>query len=122
MKQVLICVPEALCDVANAFMIAAGYGPEDGNTFTACGFTHSTGTYSVAAFRASEHWLGRLTAPLAAPYWPVDLDAARLGQSLLMVFDTSQQGPPPEPRDDGILVLLGVPGRGVLDQLGLSRI
>lgn len=122
MKQVLICVPEALCDVANALMSAVGNSPEDGNTFTACGFTHSTGPYAVAAFRASGDWLARLEAPLAAPDWPVDMDAARLGQSLLMVFDMSQPGPPPEPRDDGIFVLLGIPGRGVLDQLGLSRI
>lgn len=76
----------------------------------------------MAAFRALDHWLSRLEAPLVAPDWPIDLDAARLRQPPLMVVDTSQPAPPTESRDDAILVLLRIPGRGVLDQIGLSRI
>jgi hypothetical protein len=121
MTQVIICTPEALCDAANALMCVLGSGPEEGGTFASLGFSHDSGAYSLAAFRASDDWLLRLTAPLVAPEWKVDLDGAEYAQAALEILDMSGAPEIPELRPDAILVLLSASGREVLDLLGLRR-
>lgn len=118
MTQVILCTPEALRDDANALMCALGSGPEDGGTFASLGFLHETGAFAVAAFRATDDWLARLTAPLAAPEWPVDLAAAGRAQAALEIADMSGT---PHLRADAILVLPTESGRDTLDRLGLAR-
>ena len=120
MTQILICTPAPLRTDANALMSALGNGPEDGHTFDALGFSHDTGSYAVAAFRASDTWLSRLPAPLAPPDWAVDMDAATRAQAALKIQKAADTATLPQA--GSILVILGASGRGMLDRLGLTSI
>lgn len=74
-RLTLIC-PETLIEDANALASALGVGPDDGQSFGNPVWIDENGARFAVMSLVSATLSDTLAAPLVAPTWPVDLQAA----------------------------------------------
>lgn len=86
MIRVTLACPEALIGDANQLASVLGYSRADAATFGLAVWRDADGhRYAVASTLAAPNFRQDATAPLVAPAWEADLDAARRAQALLRI-------------------------------------
>lgn len=125
MRQITLAVPVSMIAQANALLGTVAYSEAD--AFTFAGPTHLDGEgreYAVASGVLHDAVIDRLTAPLVAPAWPVDVALAADAQALVAMWDAPEDGEaaPPFAAPDRIAVVLDQEAMAARAALGVVPI
>ena len=125
--RITIACPEALIPAANTLAMTLAFSEADSLTFRATDWCDASGNrYAACSFEAAPGWVERALELLVRPAWDlddlVDIEAAGVAQSALVVWQPNIEGDQPPPaRPMAISVVLGLDGLSALSALGLAR-